>query len=229
MKIDEGQLMALVDDELAPDAAVQVAAAVSADPGLQRRLGQLLAQRRRVATAWAQTLEEAVPAGLEATLEREKVRAAAPTRRRSSGARPFAVAAAAVLGLALGLLLPRAAVEPPIGIDGRAGMLASGELVIALDSAPSGRGDGLDVLFSFLGGDGRACRVFRMPSVQGMACRDGGRWRLDAMVSREDAGGDLRMASSALAPALVAEVDNRMVGDIMSTEQELRAIASGWR
>ena len=92
--------------------------------------------------------------------------------------------------------------------------------------------DGLgeaEVVISFRNGDGQLCRQFQISSANrvtdGVSCREGDRWSVEALASRAAAGTELSTASGEAAPAVLAAVDAIIVGDVIVGAAEARALA----
>ena len=115
------------------------------------------------------------------------------------------------------------------------GLVARDELARALDTRLSSEGasqGAVSVGLSFRAGDGDYCRTFVLEpprSVAGLACRDATGWRVTAIGEAAAPGGELRLASSALPPAVLAEVDARLDGEALDTAGERDARDAGWR
>ncbi|RBH41805.1 hypothetical protein BRM11_01170, partial [Xanthomonas oryzae pv. oryzae] len=80
--------------------------------------------------------------------------------------------------------------------------------------------------------DGRYCRSFSLQSSHaGLACRQGERWRIEAVSPLQPQRNDseLRMASSTLPAALLDAIDARIDGQALDAEGERSARARHWR
>ncbi|MBW3550009.1 MAG: hypothetical protein KY442_04050, partial [Proteobacteria bacterium] len=113
--------------------------------------------------------------------------------------------------------------------------VAGAELARALDSRLSSAGPAagpVAVGLSFRAQDGDYCRTFvleRPQAVAGLACRQADGWRVTALGEATAVGGELRLASTALPPAILAEVDARLEGEPLDGAGERAARDAGWR
>lgn len=240
-RYDEETLMRRVDGELTLQAAADIDAAAAADPALAARLETLRSLRALA--------REAVPLAPDPR-DRDLARliAAAPARQSiaarlaaSVGAAfaprhaPFwggLAAASFVLGLSFGWLgagAPRAgfAVEP-------SGAISDAALVRVLDSRLTADGadaQGRAVGLTFRDAEDRWCRTFQsgQAGLAGLACRDAGAWRLQALAPFQPAAGELRTASADIPPPVLAAVDAALVDDPLDAASEARARDAGWR
>ena len=249
------ELMAFADGQLVGERAARLAEAVAADAGLRARVDALSAQRRRVAAAFADVLDEPVPDRLSALLAppavidlaAERRRRAAPPPASAPASRPGAgwlqwggMAASLVLGVVLGWQLgPRGAGGDALLSEAGGQIVAGARLARLLDSQAGGEAGrdpsagGLSVPLSFVDREGRYCRAFSGDRVAGLACRDAAHWSVQTTVAAAggsaDAGGAMRPAATALPPALLDAIDARIAGTALSADQEKAARDRGWR
>lgn len=245
MKFDDEMLMAYADGELAPADAARVEAAMAHDPSLADVVASHRALRRTLGAGFAPALDEPVPEHLLAMLRQPQapagnVVALAPRRERAPARRWAlpewgAIAAACVLGIAVSQWgIPRD--EPMLqrGVDGE--LVAGRGLAAPLERQLAGdaREGSVAIAISFRNADGRYCRSFVTEAAQplsGLACRrPDGRWQVAAVMEAAlSPGGELEQASSALPPALLAEIDARIAGEPLDAAQEMAARDAGWR
>lgn len=246
-KLSEPMLHAYVDGELDAAGAAVVEQAMREDPGIAAKIAAERALRERLRQAFAPVLDEPVPgrllAAANATASAQDagtvlpLQAARDARAARRGWRwPEWTALAA--SLALGVLA-----APWLRPDGPAallemsseGMVAGAELARALDSRLSSAGPAagpVAVGLSFRAQDGDYCRTFvleRPQAVAGLACRQADGWRVTALGEATAVGGELRLASTALPPAILAEVDARLEGEPLDGAGERAARDAGWR
>ncbi|MFP5374898.1 MAG: hypothetical protein ACLGHW_08385 [Gammaproteobacteria bacterium] len=240
--------MAYVDGELDAEAAAAVERALRADPTVADAITRARALRERLRHAYDPVLDEALPQRLQALAGPPQARprsGPAPAAARR-GRRPrraaggwrgrhwAAMAACLLLGLLLAPRLQQALA--PAQLQATAdGLVAGGRLADALETglaADAADGDRIRLGLSFRGGDGRYCRSFVLAdrSLAGLACRaTDGNWRVAAVAEAAPAGGELRLAASALPPALLAEIDARLQEvDPLDAAGERAARDAGW-
>ncbi len=238
--IDDATLMAYVDGELPAAEAARVEAAVAADPALADAVARHRAMRARIAEAYAPLVDEPVPEHLRAMLAapsadvvdlRAHAASTPEPARRWSTREWIAMAACLLLGIALARLLPT---SPPAVVDDA--MLAQGTLARGLDDALAGTPDAdapVVVNLSFRARSGEICRAFTLRAprpLAGLACREGDDWRVNTLTATRTApAGGLRTASSALPPAVLAEIDTRIGGEPLDAAGERAARAVDWR
>jgi hypothetical protein len=246
--IDDDTLQAYVDGELDAAMAARIDAELAQDEQLASRVRRLRALQARLRAEFDPVLAEPVPARLSALLQNPAPSASARTAaaashapRRSGGAArhrrrrwllPSAAVAASVAMLAVGLWW-KAGSELVQVRDGQ--QFAAGALSRALDhalaSAPE-PGSGVAIGLTFRAADGRICRSFVVSAqtLAGLACHDGAGWSLPIVArSVEPAGGELRQAASATAPAVQAAIDARIHSEVFDAQQERAARDAGWR
>lgn len=226
MSITDEMLMAYVDGELPEAQRIAVDSAVAADPALFEKLERHRRLRARMGGAFAGILTEPVPERLVAAAKPSNV-VPFPARHRAVPAWA-AMAACVAVGLVAGLSVPRLGPAPTIGSDLR----AHGQLATALDkqlaSAPA-HGAAVRVGLTFRSADGY-CRTFTEKTVAGLACREGGGWKVRMAVAQA-AGptSDYRTAASETPPQVLEAAQNLMVGEPLDAQAEAAAQAKGWR
>lgn len=248
--IDPAEWQAYLDDELDADARARIDAAIASDPELAARLARDRGLQARVRDAFADVLDEPVPAHLLRLLAagpgpqasatpsaQEAPNVIALSRRNAHRRMPPAwlgYAAAAVLAVvAIGGVWQRT--QSPVRIsDGE--LVAGGPLAKGLDSLLASAPDAaspVSIGLTFRSRDGHVCRSFSFRGdavLSGMACRHGSAWRLSALERVEHAeDGEWRQASSTMTPAVQAAIDGQLSGDAFDAEAERVAIERGWR
>jgi len=245
MELTDDMLMAYADGELAPAQRARVEAAMRDDPGVAAAVERHRALRADVFAAFAGVLDEPVP-------ERLRPAPAAPVRidaLAAAGARPLparwrwgqagALAAALVLGVAVGALGWRGQARDAGAIAARAGeaVVAQGVLAQALSTrlaadAAGGAGP-VRIGVSFAARDGTYCRSFQLGATGGLACRVDGQWRIPVLAAGTldgGAGGDgYRQAGSALPAAVLEAIDARIAGAALDAAAERAARDRDWR
>jgi hypothetical protein len=205
------------------------------------------ALRQDIAAAFAGILDEPVPARLQppaaapaapaapvvsldaARAARAAQAAPAPARRRWSWPEWGALAAMLMVGVLVGKVVPQGA-QPAIAGNGNQ-VVAQGELASALDRQVGGKDAGaVRVGVSFAARDGGYCRSFVMGTSAGLACREGGQWRIPVMAETgAEAQGAYRQAGTELPPAVLDAIDARIAGKPLDAAGEEAARMRGWQ
>lgn len=246
MKFSDELLIAFVNGELAEPARAAVERALRADPAIAARVAQHRARRSRVYGVVAGGREggahahaHGVPSGAK-VVQLDMVRAARhgplPTppppqpvwMLRHWGALALAlVVGAAAGGVGWRAWQGEAELASLSGADGA--LVAQGHLASALSAqlsspGPSGR---VRIGISFLAKDGKYCRSFVMDTTAGLACRDGGQWKIPVLA--QGAAGAAWMDGTGLPPAVLDAIDGRIAGTPLSPAAERAAHARGWK
>ena len=230
MTYSDDTLMAYADGELDPAERAAIEQAMRTDPAVAAAVERHRALRADVAAAFAGILDEPVPARLlqpapAAVVSLADVR---EKRRRWSWPEWGALAATLVVGVLAGRMVPGGA--PAIAGNGNQ-VVAHGELASALDRQVGGNAEGaVKVGVSFAARDGAYCRGFVMGTSAGLACREGGQWRIPVLAEAEkEAAGGYRQAGSALPPAVLDAIDARIADKPLDAAGEEAARARGWQ
>jgi hypothetical protein len=149
-------------------------------------------------------------------------------RRRWSWPEWGALAATLVVGVLAGKMIPGGG--PAIAGNGNE-VVARGALASALDRQVGGRTVGMvQVGVSFAARDKQYCRSFVMGTSAGLACREGGQWKIPVLAEAEkEAAGGYRQAGSALPPAVLDAIDARIADKPLDAAGEEAARARGWQ
>lgn len=252
MKFSQEMLMAYADGELDQVARAEIEAAMATDPEVRRAIERHRAFGANVRRAYQSVLEEPVPARLaalvatddETTAELPIVQLAdrrAERDRRveqaaAAAARPrlpqwAAIAASLAIGLLVGLFALREPAAP--WEESGAGLVARGDLDQALTTQLAGEADvaAVRVGISFRNRDGAYCRAFhlqREAPLAGLACRDGGNWRLQVLAAAARQEGELQPAA-AMPMAVLQAVDAAIDGEPLDAAAETAAREADWR
>jgi hypothetical protein len=249
--INEQDLQAYVDGELAPADVARVEAAIAADPALARQVERERALRARLRAAFDPVLDEPVPAKLQSVLlDRPNAEEGAsavlpppqagegrgggvvalhPRKPRPAWQFPAYALAASLLVLAVSLwtrpLLTSVRME-----DGR--LVASGPLARVLNgslaSAPDPTAQA-SIGITFRAQDGRICRTFEHREMAGLACHTGEGWTIEVLSHANGAAqGDVRQAGSAMPPEVQGALDARLQGEPFDAAHERAARDRGW-
>ena len=246
MKFSDELLIAFVNGELAEPARAAVERALRADPAIAARVSQLRARRSRVYGVVAGGREGGAHAhahgapGGATVVQLDMVRAArngplptpAPPKPLWTLRHWSALAAALVAGTLAGGFGWRtwqgeAELASLSGADGA--LVAQGHLASALTAqlaspGPSGR---VRIGISFLAKDGKYCRSFVMDTTAGLACRDGGAWKIPVLA--QGAAGAAWMDGTGLPPAVLDAIDSRIAGIPLGPDAERAAQSRGWK
>jgi hypothetical protein len=232
--IDDKTLLAYADGELEASRAAAVERMLAEDPALDAKLEQHRRLGARLRAAYDPILNEPVPERLARTargggtvISLAEARAA---RKVTSGpARDWRVGGLLAAGLVAALMVGQALWTPQTGpVMEQAGRLvASGDLGRALDTQLSGGGSAIRVQLTFRDRAGSICRSFTGTLAGGVACRENGRWALEALFPGERQGGAYRMAASG-DPRVLQTVTETISGAPFDASQERVARARHW-
>jgi hypothetical protein len=140
-------------------------------------------------------------------------------------------------GIVLGVLLSATfGIATDMRSDGGT-LLAQGELAHVLNTSLASESEGVapnsaHVGASFWSKNGVFCRGFttrrsRQNALAGIACREGGAWRIAAMAAVE--AGENAEAPSGLPASVRAVMENLIVGEPLKEAAERQARSQGWR
>ncbi len=233
--LNDDVLCAYLDDELSPEARIELERRLLSEPGARVRLDRFRDNDARLRRAFALPNEGAADPLLrllagDAGAAASVAPVVRPNARWRRVAAPLALAmAATVAGLAIGLGMRDDAATDAETIDPR----LSAALQSALDRQLSGRAEaGTRILFSFRRADGAACRQFEtfaaVGGAEGVACRraEGG-WALVVWHQPIQTSEGYRTAGAGDSPidAVVEQID---ASGPLSSDEETKAIARGW-
>jgi hypothetical protein len=246
MKWTDDTLMAFADGELDMAQRADIERALAADAALRQRVTALTMQRERVAAAFAPVLDEPVPDRLAGLLRPSSAPPAATpvvnlgerraARERSARLPSWAqwggLAASVLMGVLLGMQFKPSGADPAIELrDGQ--LLAGGTVEQALASQLASQpavGALVAVQLSFVDKGGSYCRTFSTAALAGLACKQGERWTVQSLATAASTPASaVRQAASALPPAVLSAVDQRIAGDALDPVRERQARDRGWR
>lgn len=255
--VTDEAIVAYLDGALDPAAQAAFEDRMAQDPALAARVkAHRWLDRQIVAAFGAPPTGEIEPELLErlGLHDRPAERGGPPAWRapgwrrlpRPAMAGAAATALAACLAFGLWFAGLRAAPDQPLTVQRDGRVVASGGLAQALSGEVSGPVPGQDSgapgairialtirtadgpCRTFVGGDGTS----GLNGVAGLACHKAGRWEVPVIVRaarRAPADGDYRLASGDVPPAVMAEVDRRIVGDPLTPAEERALMQAGWR
>lgn len=226
--IDAATRMAYVDGELDEIARHRVERAMADDPALAETVARDCALRNRLQARFAPYVEAPVPDRFRVMFDTNVVPIAESSRtrwRRLTGrwAQGAAIAATLVLGIAVGRQI-----DTPGPVASRNGTLvAQGRLEAALDTQLASTQPSdvpIRIGLTFRDHGGAICRTFTGDALQGIACRDKGRWDLARTATGERKGAYRQAASG----ALIGEAQEMMAGSPFSAVEEAAAKSRDW-
>ncbi len=249
MNPNDETLMAYADGELPQAQRAQLERALSADESLRLRVQALHQQRGRVAAAFNTVLDEPMPDRLTRLLDAAPVAAVTPAkasvtnladaRARREVKRSFptwaqwgGMAASLLLGIVLATQWHGHAADPAMAlVNGK--LLAAGPIDKALSQQlahDSSTESTVAVQLSFVDKNGDYCRTFSATAMAGLACRKEGAWTITSVAAQEaTVAGAVRPAATALPPAILEAVDQRINGSTLDATAERAARDHGWR
>ena len=230
--ISDERFFAWLDGELDPAEAAAIDELVAADPGLQRKADAHRALGGQLRRAFDPIAAAPVPEGLVAAArpgEAEVIDFAARRTQARPISRPMqwmAMAATLAIGIVAGSMINPGATGPIGRENGQ--LVASGELEQALytrlASAPAEDGARIGLTFRDAAGD--LCRSFTDGGSSGLACHQGGDWRIMGLFQAgEGQQTEFRMAAGA-DPRLAGLVDSTIAGEPLDAAAERQALAT---
>ena len=235
--VEEERFFAWLDGELSSEEAARVEAEVAADAELSRRAEEHRAMVSGLRGAFAGVLASPVPERIAAAakpsqdnvVDLPRARETREGRKTPLWAQMAALAATLALGIFTGnMLIPGQ--SGPIQTENNrlvAGGELEGALYAQLASAPAEEGPRIGL--TFRDRSGAVCRTFEDGNATGLACREGGDWRIRGLFQgAEGQSADYRMAAGA-DPRLMDMVDESIAGEPFDAGQEKAAMERGWR
>jgi hypothetical protein len=234
MMVDEVKFFAWLDGELPSDEAAQVEAEVARDPELALLAERHRAMQARLSRAFDPLLGESVamPALEPVPADNRVVSLAAERERRRAPplwTQMAALAATLALGVFAGNMMsgdPGSPIQPEAGRLVAAAALEDA-LYSRLASAPAEEGPRIGL--TYRDSSGNICRTFTDSGASGLACREGGDWRIRGLFQAgEGQQADYRMAAGP-DPRLMEMVDSTIEGEPFDAAAEKQAMERGWR
>jgi hypothetical protein len=241
MNVSDEMLMAYADGEADDATRTLIEAAMRDDPEIRGRVARHRALRQAVQGAFAEVLEEPVPQRLVAAARGAPAGNVVDLARAREGAgkglrrwQPAAMAASLLLGLALGYLGWRGS-APLVTSNGE--LVAGAGLADALSTQlSSDRTPGRVAVtgLSFRAKSGDYCRTFSLTgshSNSGLACREGGNWKIKVLAQSPEtppSASAFRPATSADSPAVRAAVEESIDGEPLDQAGEIAARRENW-
>lgn len=248
MTISDDLLIRYADGETSAEEALMVEAALAADAAVAERLAAHQRVAARVKDAFAPVRDAPVPQAMldllntsgplpsesdSTVVPLEQFRARkVPAPRWMSGSLAgwAAMAACLVIGVMVGTQAPWGAGPGLIDRDQN----ARGALMAALDgqlaSQPPAKGESVRVGVSFRKSGGGVCRTYSAQASAGLACREGGKWKVMVAVAQAPAAtGEFRTAASEIPPVVLEAMDSLIIGEPLDATGEAAAKKAGWR
>lgn len=237
-RYSDEDVIAYVDGSLGGPELAAFEARLASDPELASRVAGHGWMTRQIVAAYGappdDRLDEALIVRLGLTDDPVVVLADHRPRRTLRPIIAAAWAGALAASLVLGVFVGRSLTggNGPVVMNS-AGVLSPGPaLAMALDRQLSGQDGQIRIGLSFRSAEG-ICRSFVMPGgASGLGCRQDGHWVIPILArpgGDASPGGEYRLAGGDVAPAVMAEVDHRIVGEPLSIAQETAARGTGWR
>ena len=237
--VEDEKFFAWLDGELPPEEAARVEAEVAGDPDLARKAEMHRAMAASLKEAFASVAAAPVPEHVAASARPpgDKIVDFAAARETHLSRRSLplwgqaaALAATLAVGVFTGNMLSGGPATSPVQLEGGR-LVASGDLENALyaqlASAPADHGPRIGM--TYRDKTGAICRTFQDAGSSGLACREGGNWRIRGLFQgAEGQSSDYRMAAGA-DPLLMDIVDESIAGEPFDPAQEKAALEQGWR
>lgn len=235
--VEEEEFFAWLDGELSPEEAARVEAEVAADPELSKLAVEHRAMTAGLRGAFGTVEAQPIPAGLGSLVDRDdkivslaEVRTAREARRvQPLWVQAAAIAATLAVGVFAGSQLGGGQGSPIRPQDGKLVAAASLDQALSTQLASAPANSGPRIGLTYRDTAGTICRTFEDQSASGLACREGGDWRIRSIFQRpEGQSADYRMASGG-DPQLMEAVDASIAGEPFDAAQEKAAMEKGWR
>lgn len=228
--ISDERFFAWLDGELDPADAAEVEALVAGDPELAQKAAAHRALHDRLRAAFNPIANSAVPPQMRDAAHSGGAEIL-DLHARHSAPRPIyrpvqwmAMAATLAIGVIAGSLIDAGDSGPLASENGQ--LVAAGELEAALYTrlASDPADDGARIGLSFRDRAGDLCRSFTDQETSGLACHQGGDWRIRGLFQAgEGQQGEFRMAAGA-DPRLADLVDSAIAGEPLDSAGERRAL-----
>ena len=221
------QIAAFADGQLEGAELERIAAAIAADPALEKQVAAHRALAQRLGAHFAPIAAEPVPDHLAALLKapQDNVASLADARARRKGPPRWAWLAGPALAASLVLALTLRPASDAGYADAQLASALDSQLVAGQQADAPVR-----VLLSFRDAGGAYCRAFERAASAAIACRDAQGWQLRNHSAASSGGapaGEYRQAGSA--GDVLAAAQAMAAGPALTAEEELAARRNGWR
>jgi hypothetical protein len=228
----DNQLAAFLDGAMDDADAAAFEARLAADPQLAARAEQWLSNDCRIAAALAPiALDPITPALLDRLGLGESAPSAPPGTRAANDNSPWwrrhalPLGGAVAAGLAAILLLTPHAANAP-----RRDLSFALETGVSLSPVKLADGSTVTPTLTVRAADGRYCREYREARGVGLACREGGRWKVEARGQGDGPADNVAIGVAGGADASALDAGYRRIGasDPLDARTEAGLIAKGW-
>jgi len=236
--VEDEKFFAWLDGELSPEDAAQVEAEVAADLELSRKAEMHRAMSAGLRSAFGTVAASPMPERISAPVRASEAKvvdlAAVRDERLARRSLPLwgqaaALAATLAVGVFTGNMLPGGPASPVRSEGGR--LVAGGDLEDALYAqlASATADQGPRIGMTYRDKAGAICRTFQDDGSSGLACREGGNWRIRGLFQgAEGQASDYRMAAGA-DPRLMDIVDETIDGEPFDALEERAVLTRHWR
>ena len=231
----DDKFFAWLDGELTAAEAAEIEARVAADPALRKLAEEHRALGARLKAAFDPVAAEPVslaayaPAADSNVASLAQVRVARRPVMQQFWAQAASIAVVFAMGVGAGNSLLGGPASPIAPEAGRLVAAASLEDALYRQLASQPADSGPRIGLTFRDKQGHVCRTFTDQGASGLACLQGGDWRLEGLFQApEGQAADYRMAAGS-DPRLGTLVDSAIAGEPFDAEKERQARNSGWK
>lgn len=234
---DNEQFFAWLDGELSGEEAIAMEAKVAADPALRKLAEEHRALGARLRGAFDPIAAEPVslaafaPSTGEvnvASLAQARVARRQPLTRRF-WAQAASIALVFVMGVAAGNSLLGGPASPIAPEGGRLVASASLEAALYKQLASQPVDDDTRIGLTFRDRQGRICRSFTDRAAAGLACHEGGDWRVRGLFQAPEGQDQAYRMAAGSDPRLASLIEATIAGEPFDAAQEQQARDSGWK
>ncbi|MDE2442443.1 MAG: hypothetical protein KGP14_15610, partial [Betaproteobacteria bacterium] len=237
-RFSEEEVMAFADGRLTGSARQAIEEQLKVDPDLARKIAAQRWMARQVVAAFDEPPHVEFDQGLMARLGLLDGNVVAIGSRRQIAIRRSVFGAiltgAAAACLALGFFgerILKGSTATMLGVDTAGHMVARGELADSLSNQLAAGPGKVRIGVTVQTAEG-ICRTFSTRAgLSGMACRNSDGWTVPIVVAsapQASVRSEYHLASDTVAPAVMDEVDRRMIGEPLSPAEENTLRSNDW-